>query len=362
MPIDLFLPEPDAARIPQDAPELAIVLLNLGSPKSPDEEAVRAYLREFLSDPRIVEQAGWKWRFILNRFILRRYPKGSAEKYRQIWDAKEGSPLVSTTRQQANLLCGYLGEQGIAAQTAFAMRYGEPSAGKVLSRLKAKGAKRFLFVPMYPQYAASSTGSAMDAVYAWLQKSRVQPEFSVLREFHAHPAYIDALALSVRKSWEINRPLPKDGCLLMSFHGLPQLQADRGDTYPGDCAETARLLAERLTNPGSSEGVPLGEGQWKMAFQSQFGKAPWLLPATAATLAELPRQGISRVDAICPGFAADCLETLEEIALRGKEAFLGAGGKEFNLIPALNAQPHWIHALAQIVAAALPQGWGKSAV
>ncbi|MDR0996212.1 MAG: ferrochelatase [Zoogloeaceae bacterium] len=335
------------------------MLLNLGSPAAPTEEAVRTYLREFLSDVRIVEQAGWKWQFILNRFILRSYPKGSAEKYQQIWDPKEGSPLVAISRQQASLLCGYLGEQGIAVQVASAMRYGQPATGKVLSRLKAKGVKRFLFVPMYPQYASSTTASALDAVYAWLQQSRVQPEFAVLREFHAHPAYIEALAKSVRRSWEINRPLPKEGRLLMSFHGLPQLQVERGDPYAQACAETARLLAERLANPQPGEGAPLCKTQWQMAFQSKFGKEPWLEPATAETLAALPGQGVSRVDVICPGFAADCLETLEEIALRGRETFLAAGGQEFNLIPALNAQPHWIDALTRIVQEALPGGWGK---
>lgn len=322
-----------------------ILLINLGTPDAPTAAAVKPYLREFLSDPRVVEIPRALWWLILNGVILNTRPKKSAEKYAQIW-AKEGSPLLLHTQRQAKLLKGYLGESlGNAAPVVeFAMRYGNPSVASALEKLKQQNCGRILILPLYPQYAASSTATAFDAVFDALRKMRNMPEIRTVRNFHDHPGYIAALAQSVRDDWMRNgRP----DVLVMSFHGVPRYTLDKGDPYHCECQKTGRLLAEALE---------LKPDQYRISFQSRFGRAEWIKPYTTATLEELGRQGIKRVDVICPGFVGDCLETLEEIALEGKASFLGAGGREFHYIPCLNERDDWIHALSDIISANL-QGW-----
>lgn len=322
-----------------------VLLINLGTPDAPTAAAVKPYLREFLGDPRVVEIPRALWWLILNGIILNTRPKKSAEKYAQIW-TREGSPLLVHTQRQARILKGYLGEspENSAPVVEFAMRYGNPSVASALDKLKQQNCGRILILPLYPQYAASSTASAMDAVFDALRKMRNMPEIRTVRSFHDHPGYIAALAQSVRDDWMRNgRP----DVLVMSFHGVPRYTLDKGDPYHCECQKTGRLLAEALE---------LKPDQYRISFQSRFGRAEWIKPYTTATLEELGKQGIKRVDVICPGFVGDCLETLEEIALEGKASFLGAGGREFHYIPCLNERDDWIRALSNIVSANL-QGW-----
>jgi ferrochelatase len=325
----------------------AILLVNLGTPEAPTTAAVRRYLKEFLSDPRVVEIPRPLWWLILNAIILNLRPAKSAAKYAKIWDT-EGSPLKLHTERQAKLLRGYLGAQGQPALVVdYAMRYGKPSIDAVLSRLKQQRCERILLLPLYPQYAASTTASTLDAVSEFLRKTRNVPELRMVKQFHDHPAYIAALAEGVRKHWTQHG---KPDRLLMSFHGLPRYTLARGDPYHCECQKTARLLAGALA---------LAPEQHQLSFQSRFGRAEWLQPYTAATLAQWGKQGLRRVDVVCPGFVADCLETLEEIGIEGKAEFLKAGGKEFHAIPCLNESDAWIQALAQISRQHL-QGWDRA--
>ena len=341
-----FLAEP--AHTHGTTTHTAILLINLGTPAAPTRAAVRAYLKEFLSDPRVVEIPRPLWWLILNGIILNLRPAKSAAKYAQIWDA-DGSPLMLHTERQAKLLRGYLGAQGHAGLVVdFAMRYGEPSIAAVLARLKQQRCERILILPLYPQYAASTTATALDAVSDRLRRTRNVPELRTVKHFHDHPAYIAALAEGVRKHWEQHGKPDK---LLMSFHGLPRYTLERGDPYHCECQKTARLLAESLQ---------LAPEKYQLSFQSRFGRAEWLQPYTAATLAQLGKQGTRRVDVICPGFVADCLETLEEIGMECRAEFLNAGGKEFHLIPCLNESDAWIRALAQIALEHL-HGWDAPA-
>ncbi len=339
-----FLAEPAFAH---GAPaRTAILLVNLGTPEAPTRAAVRRYLKEFLSDPRVVEIPRPLWWLILNGVILNLRPAKSAAKYALIWD-QDGSPLRVHTERQARLLRGYLGAQGHPALVVdFAMRYGEPSIASVLAQLKQQRCERILVLPLYPQYAASTTATALDAVSASLSRTRNIPELRLVKHFHDHPAYIAALAEGVRKHWAQHGRPDK---LLMSFHGLPRFTLERGDPYHCECQKTARLLAEALA---------LAPEQYQLSFQSRFGRAQWLQPYTAATLAQWGKQGLRRVDVICPGFVADCLETLEEIGMECRAEFLNAGGKEFHLIPCLNESDAWIQALAQI-ALEHARGWGE---
>ena len=325
----------------------AVLLINLGTPEAPTAAALRPYLKEFLSDPRVVEIPRPIWWLILNGIILNTRPTASAEKYATVW-TPEGSPLKVHTERQAKLLKGLLGQHGHANLTvAWTMRYGKPSVPDVLTRLKAEGHTRILLVPLYPQYAGSTTATALDAAYGWLQKTRNQPEIRAVRNYHDHPGYIAALAASVREHWGANGRPDSGYRLLMSFHGVPRFTLDKGDPYHCECQKTGRLLAEALG---------LQPEQYRVTFQSRFGRAEWLQPYTAPTLEALGKEGVKRVDVICPGFVGDCLETLEEIAIEGKASFLNAGGKEYHYIPALNERDDWIAALADVVTTHL-QGW-----
>lgn len=321
-----------------------ILLINLGTPDAPTKQALKLYLKEFLSDPRVVEIPRAIWWLILNGVILNTRPKKSAQKYASIWTS-EGSPLRFHTEKQAKLLKGWLGERIKSPLVVeYAMRYGNPTVASAMDRLSQQGCDRILALPMYPQYAASSTATAFDAVYRILLGKRNQPALRTVRHYHDDPGYITALAANVREYWMRNgRP----EMLVMSFHGVPRYTLDKGDPYHCECQKTARLLAEALG---------LSREQYRVTFQSRFGRAEWIKPYTAATLEELGRAHTKRVDVVCPGFVADCLETLEEIAMEGKQAFLAAGGGEFHYIPALNERPEWIAALGELALSNL-SGW-----
>ena len=321
-----------------------ILLINLGTPEAPTTEAVRPYLKEFLGDPRVVEIPRAIWWLILNGIILNTRPKKTAAKYATIW-MPEGSPLRVHTEKQAVLLQGYLGERTKAPFVVdYAMRYGNPSIASVLHKLKEQNCQRILVVPMYPQYAASSTGTAFDGVYREMLKIRNTPGLRTIRNFHDHSGYIKALANNINDYWMKNGRPEK---LVMSFHGLPQFSLDKGDPYHCECHKTGRMLAQELG---------LKSGQYFLSFQSRFGKAEWLKPYTTTTLKELGKKKTQRVDVVCPGFVADCLETLEEIAMEGKEDFLQAGGGEYHYIPCLNERSDWMHALTDLVMENL-HGW-----
>jgi protoporphyrin/coproporphyrin ferrochelatase len=324
----------------------AVLLINLGTPEAPTAPAVRRYLKEFLSDPRVVEIPRPVWWLILNGIILNVRPKKSAEKYAAVW-TPDGSPLKVHTERQAKLLRGFLGVAGHQVVVDYAMRYGQPSIPAALERLKADGCTRILLLPLYPQYAASTTATAFDAAFAWAQVTRNQPEIRTLRSFADHPGYIAALAASVREHWAVNGHPMQSYRLIMSFHGVPRYTLGKGDPYHCECQKTGRLLAEALG---------LRKDEYQLCFQSRFGRAEWLQPYTAPTLRALGQAGVERVDMICPGFPADCLETLEEIAIEGKAEFLQAGGKDYRYIPCLNERDDWIHALADLAAKHL-QGW-----
>jgi ferrochelatase len=337
-----YLPEPPFRH---DSPRaLGILLINLGTPEAPTKQALRPYLKQFLSDPRVVEIPRPIWWPILNGIILNTRPAKSAEKYASIWSV-EGSPLMAHTKTQAKLLEGWLRDripQPFAVR--FAMRYGEPSVALAIAELKAAGCERILAVPLYPQYAASSTASACDAVFDALRQTRNMPELRTVRSFHDHPGYIDALAASVREHWQAHGQAE---VLVMSFHGVPRFALDKGDPYHCQCQKTGRLLIEAL-------GLPAA--RYRLAFQSRFGRTEWLKPYTSDVLAELGRAKTASVDVICPGFVADCLETLEEIAMEGKASFLSSGGGTFRYIPALNERHDWISALTELAIDHL-QGW-----
>jgi ferrochelatase len=324
-----------------------VLLVNLGTPEAPTSGAVRSYLRQFLSDPRVVELPRLVWLPILYFFILPFRPPKTARKYAKIW-TRDGSPLRFHTERQAQILKGSLGERMRAlVPVEPAMRYGEPSIKRALAQLKEKGCDRVLVVPMYPQYAASTTASVEDAVKAALRKWKPAPELRVVHDFHAHRAYAKAIAKNVTDYWvKHGRP----DRLVMSFHGLPKRAVERGDPYQQQCLESARLIATEL---GWNDARTL------TTFQSRFGAAEWLQPYTDVTLRKLGKEGVGRVDVCCPGFAADCLETLEEISIEGRDEFLKAGGKEFHYIPTTNDTPAWMTALA-IVALENLDGWAPA--
>ncbi len=343
MPFD---PEPPYRH--GSTPRTAVLLVNLGSPASPTAADLRPYLAEFLSDPRVVEIPRIAWWPILHGVILRVRPAKSAAKYASIW-TPEGSPLAVWTERQATRLLGTLGERGHQVLVRHAMRYGQPAVAKVLTELMAAGATRVLVLPMYPQYAAATTASVGDAVMSWAQRARRVPELRFVGQYHDDAGYIDALARSVHAHW---RAQGRGERLVLSFHGVPHRSLMMGDPYHCQCLKTARLLRERLA---------LSEQELMVTFQSRFGKAKWLEPYTEPTLKDLAAQGVGRVDVMCPGFVADCLETLEEINQEAREAFLHAGGKEFHYIPCLNDDEAWIQALAGVAERHL-QGWETKAV
>lgn len=322
----------------------AVVLVNLGTPDAPDARSLRRYLKQFLSDPRVVEIPRAVWWFILNGIILPLRSSKSAEKYASVW-TEEGSPLRVHTARQAAALGAQLAARGHhQLQVVHAMRYGQPAVGQVLDELKAQGCTRILILPAYPQYSGTTTASIFDAVFAHYRAVRNIPELRLIRNYHDQEGYVQALRQSVLEHWDVHGRPDK---LVMSFHGVPKRTLMLGDPYHCECYKTARLLASSLG---------LSDEQYLVTFQSRFGKAEWLQPYTAPTLQELGRQGVGRVDVMCPGFTSDCLETLEEIAMEAKDDFLHAGGKQFHFIPCLNESPAWIAGMVEIVEQHLA-GW-----
>ena len=336
-----FRPEPDFKH--GQPARTGVLLCNLGTPDEPTAAATRRYLAQFLSDPRVVEIPPAVWKPLLHGVILRTRPAKSAAKYQAIW-TPEGSPLMVWSRKQATMLRGYLGERGHDVSVRLAMRYGNPSVASQLDELKARGCTRILVVPLYPQYSGTTTASVVDAVADWARQTRHVPELRFVHRFHDDPGYIRALTRVVHEHWQSHGRPDK---LVISFHGVPQRTLTLGDPYHCECVKTARLLAERLA---------LKEDEWVLSFQSRFGKAKWLEPATQTVLEQLGHVGTGRVDVVCPGFVSDCLETLEEIAIEGQQAFKAAGGQEFHYIRCLNDHPAWLAALSEIVQQHL-QGW-----
>jgi protoporphyrin/coproporphyrin ferrochelatase len=337
----IFRPEP--AYRHGSAARAAVLLVNLGTPDEPTAPALRRYLAEFLSDPRVVEIPRVVWLPILHGIILRTRPARSAAKYASVW-MPEGSPLAVWTQRQTQALAGKLAARGHQVVVRHAMRYGNPSLPSTLDALRAEGVNRVLVLPLYPQYAAATTASVADKVLQWATQARRMPELRFVAEYHDDPAYVAALAAQLRAHWAANGRGDK---LVLSFHGVPERSLHLGDPYHCQCHKTARLLAAALG---------LGKDEVLVTFQSRFGKAKWLEPYTEPTLQRLASEGVKRVDVACPGFVADCLETLEEIAQEARDAFLAAGGQTFSYVPCLNDAPEWIDALAALAERHL-QGW-----
>ncbi|QKT03087.1 ferrochelatase [Ectothiorhodospiraceae bacterium 2226] len=333
------------AQYAHDSPStLGVLLVNLGTPDAPTPTALRRYLREFLSDPRVVEAPRWLWWLALHGVILRIRPPRAAKAYQSVW-TPEGSPLLAISQRQSEALQLEL-ERRLPGGTrvALAMRYGNPSVRAGLEALRAAGARRVLVFPLYPQYSATTTASVFDAVSEVLRGWRWLPELRFINHYHDDPGYIAALADSVRAYWaQHGRP----DHLLMSFHGIPRRYLLAGDPYHCECHKTGRLLAEALA---------LDPQAWTLTFQSRFGREEWLKPYTDHTLKALAERGVGRVDVVCPGFSADCLETLEEIEEQNREVFLHAGGQSYHYIPALNDSAAHIAALADLVQHHA-QGW-----
>ena len=336
-----FTTEPPHAH--GQAAKTAILYCNLGTPDEPTAPALRRYLAEFLGDGRVVEIPKPIWWLILHGIILRVRPAKSAAKYASVW-TPDGSPLMVWTRKQALLLKGHLGELGHRVEVRHAMTYGNPSVAQEMDKLKAEGFTRVLVLPAYPQYSGTTTAALFDQFYRWASRTRCVPELRFVNHYHDDAGYIAALAASVKKHWQANGQPDQ---LVMSFHGVPERTLHLGDPYHCECHKTGRLLAEALG---------LAKDQYVVTFQSRFGKAKWLEPYTEPTLVALAGQGVKKVDVVCPGFTGDCLETLEEINMEAREAFLHAGGSEFAYIPCLNDSPAFIRALTQIAATHL-SGW-----
>jgi ferrochelatase len=320
-----------------------VLLVNLGTPEAPTPGAIRAYLGEFLSDPRVVELPRFMWLPILHGLVLTRRPSRLAPSYAHIW-MEEGSPLLVYSRRQAEGVAQRLAARGLDVDVELAMRYGRPSVAEAMRALHERGCEQILVVPLYPQYAASTTATAVDCVAAEAAGMRDQPALRFIKRFYDDPAYLDALAGKIGEFWQANGRPDK---LLISFHGLPQRVIEQGDPYLHDCLQTAALLRARLG---------LSEQQAEVSFQSRFGAARWLEPYTEPRLRALPGEGVASVDVVCPGFVADCLETLEEINQQGRAAFMDAGGRQFRYIPALNDSTAWVDALTALVEKNL-QGW-----
>jgi protoporphyrin/coproporphyrin ferrochelatase len=327
---------------PSALSDVAVLLVNLGTPEAPDPSSVRKYLAEFLSDPRVVEIPPTLWKPVLYGVILRTRPAKSAEAYRQVW-TNEGSPLMAISKRQTEGLQGRLGD---SICVGLAMRYGNPSIGYAISKLVDHGFKRILFAPLYPQYCGATTASVMDAVTAQLKSIRNQPAIRTLPPYWNDPLYISALKSSIERQLAELDFAPQR--LLLSFHGMPERTRTLGDPYYEQCKETAGLLAEQLALPVD------------LAFQSRFGRARWLQPATEMVLASYPAEGIKRIAIATPGFSADCLETLEELGIRGRETFLKAGGTNFARLDCLNDSDEGMEMLDALIRRELAGWWPAS--
>lgn len=332
----LFEGEPDFEH--GEVPAVGVLLAILGTPEAPTAKAVRPYLRQFLSDPRVIEVPRLLWWLILNLFVLPFRPKRSAEAYHEVW-TDEGSPLLVISRRQAVAIEARLRARwGTPVHVAIGATYGNPSMQHALEALRAAHCRRILFLPLFSQYSSTSTGAAFDAMSKVLARWRWLPELRTVMQYHDDPAYIAALASSVREVWQGEGEVPDK--LVMSFHGIPQRYLDDGDLYHCQCLKTGRLLAEALDLP---------RDRYEVTFQSRFGREEWIKPYTDVTLKAMGASGVESVDVVCPGFAADCLETIEEIDMQNRAFFLEAGGKRFRYIPALNDRPDHIALLADVI-------------
>lgn len=319
-----------------DHPATGVLINNLGTPTSCEVRDVKAFLKQFLSDPRVVRVPRLVWWFILNVIILNTRPQRSAEAYRKVWTDK-GSPLLVISEKQVSRLKAQAQSSLPQTRIELGMRYGTPSIEQGLNLLRDAGATRYLIMPMYPQYSCTTTASTKDEVLRVFESWGSMPDFKIVCQYSEEPKYIEALKNAVRQHWGKNGKARK---LLMSFHGIPRKYSDQGDPYRGQCESTARLLAEKLD---------LNPDQWSIAFQSRLGPKKWLEPYTDHTLQQFARQGIESVDVICPGFSVDCLETLEEIAIENRDIFLNAGGRTYHYIPCLNDRHQHIEMISHLI-------------
>jgi ferrochelatase len=347
-PRQRYWPEPKPTRLkawpePFKVGSVGVLLVNLGTPDEPTAPAIRRYLREFLSDPRVIEIPKLLWWPILNGPILLSRPRKLVHRYASIW-MEGGSPLLVYTKRQADGIRQRLAAEGHQVEVEVAMRYGQPSIRQAIKTLHEKGCEHILTVPLYPQYASSTTGTVVDEVTRVASHMRNQPAMRFIKRFHVDPAYINPLAAQIERFWEKNGKPQK---LVMSFHGLPVRCTEVGDPYCRDSYETARALANRLA---------LTDEEFLVTFQSRFGPAAWLQPYTEPTLETLAKSGTTKIDVVCPGFVADCLETLEEVSIECKDTFMAAGGEQFRYIPCLNDDPAWLETLTGMVQTHL-QGW-----
>lgn len=317
--------------------KVGILLAQLGTPEAPTPEALRPYLKQFLSDSRVIEANRLLWWFILNFIVLTTRPKRSARLYKRIW-TEEGSPLLVITKKQTIKLEEYLKGVSQGLEVAYGMRYGEPSIESAIDNLIEKGCTKILIFPMYPQYSATTTASIYDSVFKHVLKRRWVPTIKVAAPYYNHPAYIEALTSTIEESY--NRIPNRPERLVLSYHGIPHKYVQKGDPYCCMCVETTGALLERISIPRT---------EIIHTYQSRFGKDPWLEPYTDVTIEKLANEGVKRIAVAAPGFTADCLETLDELGNEGRELFVEHGGAEFTLIPCLNDQPAWINALGQIV-------------
>ena len=315
-----------------DAAKTGVLLIKLGTPEAPTAEAIRPYLRQFLSDPRVVDLPRWLWLPVLHGVILPLRPRKLAKLYGRIWRA-DGSPLLAITRELRDALARALAPLPVVE----AMRYGQPDIAGAVAKLRDAGATRLVVLPLYPQYSGTTTASAFDGVDAALGTLGWAPQQRRVEDYHADAGYIGALADSIRAHWERHG---RGDHLLLSFHGIPQRYAQRGDPYGRQCEATSRLLAGALQ---------LRDGEWQLSYQSRVGNAAWLGPYTDVVIPLLARRGVKRLDVACPGFAVDCLETLDEVAIRYRDEFVAAGGEALRYVPALNAQPTHVSALVDII-------------
>ena len=320
----------------ENHPITGVLINNLGTPASPGVSDVRAFLKQFLSDPRVIRVPRPIWWLILNVIILNTRPKRSSEAYQEIW-TDQGSPLLAISQSQVKRLQSWTQSGFPYVRIEPGMRYGTPSIEQGLDRLRQAGATRYLIMPMYPQYSTTTTASTKDEVLRVFESWQSIPEFKFVCQYFDEPQYIEALNSSVEEHWQKNG---RSSRLLMSFHGIPEQYSRQGDPYGGQCESTAKLLAEKLG---------LDPEQWILSFQSRLGPKKWLGPYTDHTLREMARQGVESVDVICPGFSVDCLETLEEIAIRDKQLFLDSGGKAYSYIPCLNDRQQHIEMIGHLI-------------
>jgi ferrochelatase len=331
----------------QDGERIGVLLVNTGTPDSLEVADVRRYLDKFLSDPRVIEFPRWLWLPILHGYILRTRPRSSQAKYRKIW-TPEGSPLLSLSKQLRVELASCLAQRALAPfSVELGMLYSTPSVADGLRKLQQAGAQRILVLPLFPQYCGATTGAVYDQVSRELARWRWLPELRLIADYHDHPGFASALKDSIQAHWEREG---RTGHLLMSFHGIPEAYFDKGDPYFFKCHRTARLLADELL---------LKEGEWSVSFQSRLGPSKWLQPYTFEEMTRLPARGIDDLTVVCPGFAIDCLETLEEIAMENRHRFLHAGGRKFSYVPALNHSAGHVRFLGDLISQHV-QGWVQS--